>query len=116
MADLEVKIPQMCQRHQARLVKNAKFAPTDAWRALVIVAQIALFQAAAATPSIQKKLGGKIEKLSELGCLACRLPGRFDTLINVAKSRDVGAIKRLGESWLAAAMKKEKDDGDSPST
>jgi len=95
-----INLPPLCERHSARLVKDAGYGPNDAWRALVIATQIALFQAASATPSIQLKLKGEIEGVEALGCLACCLPGRFDKIVQTAKTHDLGAIKSLGEEWV----------------
>jgi len=95
-----IELPPLCDRHAARLVKETGYGPNDTWRALMIATQIALFQAATVTPSVQRKLKGKIEGMTDLGCLACRLPGRFQKIIQTAKGRDLGEIKKLGEGWI----------------
>ncbi len=103
----QVKLPDMCQRHQAELVRAAKYKQSDAWRALIIVAQLALFQGATVTDSVYKKIEGQIERISELGCLACRLPHRWQKILRASRSREIGDIKALGESWVFAAKKPE---------
>lgn len=102
--NLQFQLPNMCDRHQSRLVRAAKYSRSDPWQSLVVCAQIALFQGLTVTPSAQKKLDGDLTRIGELGCLACRLPGRFDSILRTAtKSRDLGEIKALGESWVKSA-------------
>ena len=67
---------------------------------MIIAAQIALFQAATHDPKTHDRIGGLIERLPELGCLACYKPDAFGEIVEAAKTHDLGAIKALGESWL----------------
>lgn len=104
MSDPVVYVPDMCQYHQARLVRHAGYGPEDAWRALIIMVQVALFQGVTADPKIHERIGVDITRLKDVGCLACLKPTLFNELVEVAKNKeDMGAIKRLGESWLNAA-------------
>lgn len=103
-----IKMPPMCQMHQYLLVHQCGYGEDDPWRALVIAAQIALFQAMTADPAIVEECGGKVEKLAEVGCHACRKPDAFGEIVEAGKTRDIGAIKRLGEAWVSAASGKRQ--------
>lgn len=96
----------MCQTHQYLLVHQAGFTETDPWRALIIMAQIALFQAATTDPQLHERTGGDITRVGEIGCLACFKPDAFGEVVEAAKSPDRGAIKRLGESYLERAKER----------
>lgn len=96
-----IKIQPLCKNHRSELLRKAKYRPTDPWRALEICAGIAMFQGATATPTVWKKLDGDVYGIEKLGCLACRLPAKWAELLRVAKSRDLGEIKKLGELWLS---------------
>ena len=103
-----IVVSDMCKTHQTLLVRQCAYGPDDPWRALLIATQIALFQGATADPQVQAETGGKVENLSGLGCLACRKPDLFGALIDKVQKtfpRDahIGAIKRLGERWVADA-------------
>ncbi len=100
MANPRLTVPDLCRTHQSLLVQQAGYAESDPWRALIVMTQIALFQAATADPSTYDRIGGRVERIPELGCLACYKPDAFGEIVEAAKSRDPGAIKRLGESWL----------------
>lgn len=95
-----ITLPTMCNKHQQLLVSQAKYSKTDAWQALIVVSQLALFQAATADEKTHKKIGDDITKISEFGCLACYKPDAFGSIVEVAKSHDLGKIKSLGESWV----------------
>ena len=103
----QIMMPNMCPMHQWLLVDQAGYGPDDVWQALIIVSQIALFQAATTDPRIQRELEGDIEKLPALGCLACQKPDAFGTIVEAAKSHDLGDIKRIGERWVSEASKGE---------
>jgi len=89
----------MCQKHQALLVQQVGIWPNGPWRALIIMAQIALFQAATADPTFYPKIGGDLDRIGEIGCLACFKPDAFGEIVEAAKGPDRGAIKALGEKW-----------------
>ena len=93
-------MPDMCQTHQHLLVKQAGYSVNDAWQALIITSQVALFQAATCDPKTHQKIGGDILRLPELGCLACYKPDAFGEIVEAAKTHDLGAIKKLGEGWV----------------
>ncbi len=96
-----ITVPDMCHKHQWLLVDQAQYKPAEPWRALIIMAQIALFQAATADPYFHERLGGTLERIGEIGCLACFKPDAFGQIVEAAKDKnDMGAIKRLGESWV----------------
>lgn len=96
-----IELPQMCRTHQSLLVHQAGYSREDPWLALIIMAQIALFQGCTADDSFREKIEGDLGRIGEVGCLACFKPDRFGEIVEAAKDRnDRGAIKRLGESWL----------------
>lgn len=95
-----IQVPNMCQKHQSLLVHQTGYTGADPWRTLVIVAQMALFQGATADPATYERIGGDIMRLPELGCLACYKPDLFGEVVEAAKSKDIGAIKALGERWV----------------
>lgn len=95
-----ITVPDMCRLHQQLLVQQAGYSRSDPWRALIIMAQIALFQAATADGQFYERVGGDLERIGEVGCLACFKPDAFGEVVEAAKSDDIGAIKRLGESWV----------------
>lgn len=100
----EIQVPNMCRLHQSLLVLQTEYAPTDPWRALIIATQIALFQAATADDGFYARVGGDLGRIGEVGCLACFKPDAFGAIVDVAqRTRDLGAIKRLGESWVKDA-------------
>lgn len=94
-----ITVPPFCDRHQRDLVIECGYKPTDPWRALMIAAQVAMFQSAITVDTIQKRLDGDIRGIQELGCLACRLPQSFRQVIREGK-KNLGAIKALGDGWV----------------
>jgi len=112
--NIQISMPQMCDRHQQLLVHQAGYSEKDPWRALIVVTQIALFQATTCDPKTAVRIGGDVSRLSELGCLACNKPDSFGEIVEAAKSRDLGDIKALGEKWIneAGAQGQGNDHGD----
>jgi hypothetical protein len=98
-----IRVPDLCYKHYYELVHTAKFTKTDPWGALTVIANAAMFQGATATQTVWNKLEGDVTRITELGCLACRLPHRFKKVLEVAKTRDLGKIKELGEKWVNEA-------------
>ena len=101
----QIDLPQMCQMHQSLLVHQCGYGPNDTWRALIIMANIALFQGASADDAFWERLGGDISRIGEVGCLACFKPDKFGEIVDAVQRKGAGTIKQLGESWL----KKEKE-------
>lgn len=103
-----VMVPEICQKHQWLLLQQTHYKPQETWRALVVVANIALFQAATCDPETHKRIGGDVHRISEIGCLACYKPDAFGEIVaaavNAGKKNDVGAIKALGERWVEASQ------------
>lgn len=100
-----IDVPNMCAQHQSLLVHQAHYAPHEPWRVLIVMAQIALLQAATADPSLYERLGGTLDRIDEIGCLACFKPDAFGAIVEAAKNKhDRAAIKRLGESWVKPAV------------
>lgn len=110
MPDTPVEVPQFCDRHQAKLVHAAGFKPEDPWRALLIIGTLVMFQGASCHRRIWEKVEGDVARVKELGCLACKLPGLFETLARTAKSKDPGAIKELGERWIREAGERKQQE------
>lgn len=95
-----VMVPEMCQTHQSLLVHQALYAETDPWQALIVMANVALFQGASADPKIHAECQGDITHISKLGCLGCRKPDLFGEIVEAAKTHELGDIKTLGEKWV----------------
>lgn len=101
----QVALPPFCDRHQYEIVHEAKYKKTDPWRALIVIAQVAMFQGMTVTPSVHKRLEGDISKIGTLGCFACRLPHKWAQVIKAAKV-DLKDIKELGLGWVSEANNK----------
>ncbi len=104
----QIKLANMCDTHQRLLLQQAGYSEKEAWRALIVVSQVALFQAATCDDRIHKRIGGDLSKLQELGCLACLKPDSFGSIVEVAKGKDLGKIKALAEGWIKADAQKAK--------
>jgi hypothetical protein len=100
----QIMVADMCQKHQWLLCQQAGFKESDPWRALVIVSQIALFQAATCDDETHKRLDGDVTRIGELGCLACYKPDAFGEVVEAATIKELGNIKALGEGWLKRAQ------------
>lgn len=103
-----ITLAPMCETHRVLLVRQCGYRPQDTWRALEIATQVALFQGATADPKVRAETGGVVEKISELGCLACRKPDLFGELVDKVqrtfpRTSHLAAIKALGEGWVATA-------------
>lgn len=103
----EIKMSQLCKNHSSLLVHGAGYAKTEPWQALIIAAQIALFQAATLNPRTHERTEGDLANLHRLGCLGCLSPAHFGEIVEVAKQKELGAIKRLGERWVEEAKRQE---------
>ena len=88
----QVMMPNMCDKHQQLLVSQARYYESDPWRPLIIVSQLALFQAATTDALVHKRIGGDITRMKELGCMACLKPDAFGEVVEAAKSKDLGKI------------------------
>ena len=102
---IPVNVAPLCQPCITKLVRGAHYREQDPWQALSIVAQIALFQASTADPKTYERIDSDPARFAELGCLGCYKPRELEIIIEVAKTRDLGAIKRLGEKWVLEAAK-----------
>lgn len=100
----------MCQKHQWLLVSQAEYGKKDPWQALILIAQVALFQAATCLPKTHERTGGNIARIQELGCLACYRPDAFGEVVEAAKTHDLGNVKAVGEKFIAESQ--QADDGD----
>ena len=110
-----IMVSDMCQKHQWLLVKQAGYSEKEPWRALVIVSQIALFQAATCDDQTHRRIDGDITKIGSLGCLACYKPDAFGDVVEAAKSHDLGKIKALGERYVRAAAKQPENGNEGQS-
>lgn len=103
-----VMVSPLCARHLAELLKRCGHGPQDPWQSLIVAAQVAMFQGVTADDEIREKLEGMVERIGELGCLACCRPALFSQLIDRAngaahKSLYIGAIRALGLEWVEGA-------------
>ncbi len=96
-----LEVPQMCARHQSLLVHQVGVPPTGPWRALIVMAQVALFQAVSTDKAAWEQSGGDVTKLSRLGCFACFKPDAFGEIVKTAIKGE--SIKALGERWVKEA-------------
>lgn len=103
MTKPQIVVPDMCRKHQGLLLAQAGYGPNDPWRVVIIAAQISLFQAATSHPSTYERIGGDVTRIGEIGCLACDRPDAFGEIVAAATTRDIGAIKAVGERWIADA-------------
>lgn len=99
----QIKVPEMCKKHQSLLVHQAGYSEKEPWRVLIIAAQIALFQAATGDAKTYEKIGEDITKIKSLGCLACYKPDAFGEIVEAGKTKDIGKIKELGERWVSSS-------------
>lgn len=110
MNNPQIQIADLCKTHQVLLVRQTGYGPQDPWQALLISTQISLFQGATADNKVHAQIGGDITRIGELGCLACRKPDLFGTLIDTVqkakRAEHIGAIKALGERWATEGAKK----------
>lgn len=97
----QVNVPNMCKKHQSLLIHQVGISEDGPWRSLIIMAQIALFQAATIREGIYEKLNGDISKLDSLGCLACYMPDKFGEIVDTAIKEK--SLKLLGEKWIEQA-------------
>ena len=96
-----VMLPELCPTHRVLLVKQTGYGPSDPWQALELMTQVALFQAATCDSRVYEEAQGEIKNFSRLGCLACRKPDAFGSIVDVMqRTGDLGEIKKLGESWV----------------
>lgn len=103
MSNPQITIPDLCALHLRLFVHGAGIVESEPWRAFVVAAQIALFQATTLDKTAHERMGGQIERLPDVGCLACFKPDAFGEIVEVAKAKDIGAIKQLGERWINEA-------------
>lgn len=107
-----IQVPDMCKLYQSLLIHQAKYSRTDPWRALIVISQAALFQAATADPLLHERIGNDITRITEIGCLACFKPDAFGEIVEAAKDKhDTSAIKCLGESWIKKPQYRYRGDG-----
>lgn len=99
-----IMVPELCTHHRYRLVHSLKYAESDPWMALVVAANITMFQVMTADEGFQKESGGDIHHIEQLGCLACIKRKEFNQLIDELQSnlrgRHIGVIKAFGERFL----------------
>ena len=100
MPENRIDLPSFCPLHQSLLVSQVGIGPEGPWRALLIMANIAMFQGATSDPATHERLGNDIRRLPELGCLACYKPDLFGELVDVVQREGLEAIKSLGERWV----------------
>lgn len=100
-----ITVPDMCQMHQRLLLDQIGIGPDGPWRSHIIVAQIALFQGTTAHPDTYARIGGVVERIAELGCLACFRPDTFGSIVQAFQQGGIKAVKQLGEQLVNEARK-----------
>ncbi len=106
--DKPIMLKELCGTHQRLLVQQAKYAETDPWQALLITANLVLFQVATCKDLTALKIGDDIHRIGELGCLACYSPDAFGEIVTAAMSHDLAKIKAVGDKWVAKNAKKNE--------
>jgi hypothetical protein len=101
MSEKPVDLPNMCEKHQALLLQQSGYGPDSPWRAVLIIAQVTLFQMTSTDPKVYERVGGDVHRFHELGCLACLHPDYFGEVVEAAKDPNPGAMKALGERYIA---------------
>ena len=96
----QISIPSFCEYHRSRLVHGAKFREKDPWMALEVASQIAMLQAIMVSNTFHIKFGGDVEKIQNVGCLACFENKTFKQLVKIAKkNKSIKDIKEFGDSF-----------------
>lgn len=99
----QIAVPSMCQKHQRLLLGQIGVGPDGPWRAHIVVAQIALFQGTTAHPDTYHRIGGDVQRIAELGCLACFRPDTFGAIVQAFQDGGMAAVKALGERLVQEA-------------
>lgn len=102
-------VPTMCRKHQRLLVDQVCVGPGGPWRAYIIVAQVALFQAATAHPTTFERIGGPEFPDS---CLACDRPDAFGEIVAAFQAGGVAAVKAWGEAIVQNGANSEAGNHD----
>jgi len=105
-----IKVSPLCDTHRYLLVSQTGFGKADPWVVLEVAAQIALFQACTADDRIYARVAGNAHRIPELGCMACLKPDSFGAIVAEVqacpvKDDAIGAVKALGERWVAAGAR-----------
>jgi hypothetical protein len=84
----QIVVPQFCRFHQHELiVRELRIPESGPWMSSTVIAQILMFQAAAASERVAKRTENDANALSlvlnELGCLACAFPRAWRRAIRV---------------------------------
>ena len=106
MAEVTTFVPQLCPTCTSRVVHGTGFKPEDAWRALVVVVNIGLWQASSADHRVWERCGKAegSEKadtaalslvLAEVGCLGCFKPKTRDGLIQHVVNHGLDDLARI---------------------
>lgn len=111
MSEPLIVIPDMCQTHQRLLLDLLGIGPDGPWRSHIVVAQIALFQATTAHSTTYERIGGDVQRVGELGCLACFRPDAFGAIVDAFQQGGLSAVKALGEGFVSAATPVQPEAG-----
>lgn len=101
-----IRVPDMCQKHQRLLLDQVGIGEAGPWRVYVIVAQITLFQGTTAHPDTYHRIGRDVQRIGELGCLACFRPDTFGEVVQALKDGGIPAAKALGDRLIAEGAAK----------
>jgi hypothetical protein len=100
-----ITVPNMCHKHQRLLVTQLGIGPRGPWRSHIIVAQLVLLQATTAHADTYDRIGENLERIGELGCLACFRPDAFGEIVDAFQSGGLAAVKALGEKKVTDAAR-----------
>ena len=104
-------VPDMCRKHQWLLLQQVGIGPEGPWRSAVIAAQITLFQGTTAHAATYAVIGDDVQRIGELGCLACYRPDVFGQVVDAFTTGGMAEVKALGERLVAEAGRGLSLDG-----
>ena len=111
MSNPQIQMPGFCLRHSSLLLRQAEYKESDPWRALLIAAEITLFQAMTCDKKVQEKLDGVIEDITKLGCFACYKPEVFGQIVRAVRSSRKGDISKVVDLGKRMVLNSQASEG-----
>lgn len=105
MSNPKIIIPDMCAKHQSLLVHQCGVPQEGPWRALIMAAQIVLFQGSTAKKQLHEVTGGDITKVTTVGCLGCYSPDVFGEVVAAFQEGGFASVKALGDRYCDGGIK-----------
>ena len=92
-----IKPNSLCDRCRYKLIHKAKYKKTDPWMALEITSLLVLVRKTLDDKRFLIKYGNDPHSISKVPCLGCFLPDTLNTIIEVAKGKDLTKVKELAD-------------------